>query len=367
MQNQLKVGVVGGLGLMSSPMARHWTIDGPVRVVRVHDRGSKSERHDQCRQAWLRHGAHLVADLNEVTSVDDLDGVFVCCGKNGDDLPIIANLAKESRSSRQRPFICHLSTVSAGFTKAAETFCRKYGVNYVNYPLTGGPIGAEKGTMLILCSGDAALYERLLPAISKLGTPKYFGESITAATEVKLIGQVMVFNGLVGICSAAALHSECFQEGRVGGVQQSKFFDFLNAGAGGTRQWDVILSAGVRNDTWDAPFLLTYGAIDAIYAAQLGLYRGTSTLTVKPMIDTALAFSFVINKIDSSLATHSIVREMVAARAKELDSFLLANSGKAGDLNDCLEKCIQSLPPTLQKKVALSISLDDFERIGEGT
>jgi 3-hydroxyisobutyrate dehydrogenase len=361
MVNRINVGVVGGLGLMASPMARHWTADGPVQVVRFHDRGGRGERKDTCRQAWVQHGAELVSDLQDVAAFDGCDGVFICCGKNGDDLPIIVTLARAMRGARQRPFVCHLSTVSTGFVTAAEAFCRAFGVDYVNYPLTGGPLGAEKATMLILCSGNAAVYERLMPALSKLGSPRYFGANPVAASEVKLIGHTMVFNGLIGISSAAALHAECFLEGALGGQQQSQFFDFLNSGAGGTRQWEVALSAGIRNDTWDAGFSLRHAVIDAIYAAQLAIDRGISRLTVRPLIDVALAFSFVLNHIDTSLATHSIVREMVATRASELDQFIRQNSAESGSLHDLLESCIQSLPPELRKTVELNVTVADFE------
>jgi len=362
MTEQLKVGVIGGLGLMASPMARHWNSEGPIRVLRVHDRKTPGERHERCRKAWLDHGATLVSEIEDVTKSEDLDGVFVCCGKNGDNLSVISVLTDCLAQKAHKQFLCHMSTVSAGFTEAAFKFCNKRGIDYVNYPLTGGPIGAEKATMLILASGSSTLFERLVPSLKKLGNPKYFGENAVAATEVKLMGQIMVFNGLIGICSAAALHADCFQNGKIGGPEQSEFFDFLNTGAGGTRQWDVILSAGIRNNTWDAPFLLSYGAIDAIYTAKLCLDRGTSYLTVKPLIDLALAFSFVINNIDPGLATHSIVREMISGRAKELDSFILANSGPQSDLQVCLDKCIQSLPISLRNRVALDITEKDFEQ-----
>lgn len=361
MSNQLAVGVIGGLGLMASPMARHWNASGPARVIRVLDRGTISERHDRCRQAWRDHGAQLVADIPELVGKGDLDGFFICAGKNGDDIPIISKLIDSLPKEGRRPFICHMSTVSAEFALAAASYCERHDVDYVSYPLTGGPVGAEKGTMLILASGSAAVYERLLPALQKLGSPRYFGESISAGSEVKLMGQMMVFNGLIGICSAAALHSECFQDGTIGGKSQAEFFDFLNGGAGGTKQWEVILSAGIRNDIWDAPFFLSYASIDAIYAAQLAISRGLSCLAVKPMIDVALAFSYVLNEIDSRLATHAIVREMVASRADELDRFIVEHSGPLTDLRQCLRKCIESLPANLKVKVALDVAAQHFE------
>ena len=68
----------------------------------------------------------------------------------------------------------HMSTVSAGFTVAAHAFCTQLGIGYVNYPLTGGPLGAQLGGghpngMLIQASGDQGLYERLEPTLKVLG------------------------------------------------------------------------------------------------------------------------------------------------------------------------------------------------------
>jgi 3-hydroxyisobutyrate dehydrogenase-like beta-hydroxyacid dehydrogenase len=362
MVDQLSVGVFGGLGSMASPMARHWSPSSPVRVVCVHDRNGSGVQRERRREAWRQHGASLVPTVSEVLAPPELDGVFVCCGKNGDDLALIAEIAGMLSSKLRRQFLCHMSTVTAGFAAAATEFCNSLGVDYVNYPLTGGPAGAEKGTMLILASGSREVFEHLSPSLSLIGVPRYFGNSASAAAEVKLMGQAMVFNGLIGICSAAALYAECFQGGAVGGPEQSTFFDFLNTGAGGTRQWDVALSNGVRSDVWDAGFLISYAAIDAIYAADLCLKRGVSAIAVRPLVDVALAFSFVLNTVGQQFATHVIVREMVSQRAHELDSFIARHSGSTRDLGELIQRCVESLPEELQQKVALDITASDFSK-----
>jgi len=363
-ERQLNVGVVGGLGTMASPMARHWKKDGPVQVLRVHDRGTKDQRRGSKRHDWANHGALLVPTFEELVGQGDLDGVIVCCGKNGDDLAIIASITELlSKSSQKSTFICHMSTVSVSFVELAYQFCRQRNVRYVNYPLTGSASGAEAGTMLILASGDLSLYNELLASLSLLGTPRHFGAKLAAGAEVKFIGHLMVFNGLIGICSAAALHAECFNNSKIGGSEQAAFFDFLNTGAGGTRQWDVILSSGVRDNVWDAPFSLKYAVVDAIYVAQLCLDKHISSLVVEHVLNTALAFSYVLNNIDINLATHSIVREMIAERASAFDRFLLEHSARRGDTKSALEKCIRSLPERIRKTVALDLTINDFERV----
>ena len=55
-----RVAVIGGLGLMASPMARHWKREGPVRVLRVHDRGNPGKRRDLCREEPGENTAHAL-------------------------------------------------------------------------------------------------------------------------------------------------------------------------------------------------------------------------------------------------------------------------------------------------------------------
>ena len=156
---------------------------------------------------------------------------------------------------------------------------QRLGVGYVNYPLTGGPLGAQLGGghpngMLILASGDQDIYGRLEPTLEVLGRPRNYGASVSAGAETKLIGQHLVFNGCTGICTGAALYAECFADGAMGGEGQGAYFDFLNGGAGGTRQWDVALSKGVKDDDWGTGFSIRHAVVDAIYAAKLAQEKG---------------------------------------------------------------------------------------------
>ncbi len=365
----LKLAYVGGLGLMAGPASTHLKPEGPARVLRVHDRGTPGAQKDAFREAWKAHGAELVPTFDALIGDGQLDGVVVCCGKNGDDAPIIAELTRLMQARCPgTPFIVHMSTVSAGFTVAAHAFCQQAGVTYVNYPLTGGPLGAQVGGghpqgMLILASGDRLLYDRLEPMLKLLGRPRYFGESVSAGAETKLIGQHLVFNGCIGICTGAALHAECFANGALGGPRQAEYFDFLNGGAGGTRQWDVALSKGVKEDDWGTGFNVRHAVVDAIYAARLAQEKGLPRLSVQPMTDVALAFSYLLHKYpEQPVATHAIARELVGRSARELDAFMSQHGALAADVDACLNNCIDSLPASVQQTVLLDVSVEDFQR-----
>lgn len=356
---------IGGMGLMLSPSARHLKADGPARFIRIFDRGTADKRRDQARQSWKAHGAALVSDYDSLVGDGDYDGVVICAGKNGDDCNIFRSLvpcmvnSKNSSNRQERPFIAHLSTVSSGFAQSASEFLNSKDIDYVNYPLTGGPLGAENAAMLILASGSESLYQRLEPMLGVIGKPKYFGSSVTAGADVKLIGQLMVFNGLTGISSAAALKSECFSE-QLSGETQAEFFDFLNAGAGGTRQWDVALSKGVRDDIWDQGFMIQHAVVDAIYAAKLCQQRGLPAFSTVPMIAIAQTFAYLLNKYDNTaLATHAIVREMISENASGLNAFINQHISY-DNINEGISKCIEVLPEQVKASVLLDINRDSF-------
>ncbi len=363
----LKLVYVGGLGMMAGPASLHLTPATTARVLRVHDRGSSGGSRDRFRSAWKKHGAELVSDFDRLVGDGNIDGVVICAGKNGDDLSLVAQLTPLlEKQSGSRAFILHLSTVSPAFVNSAAQFCGDAGVDYVNYPLTGGPLGASLGGsspqgMLILASGQRPIYQRLLPMLEQLGNPRYFGDDPGAGAITKLIGHHLVFNGLAGISAATAIHSAHFNRGQLGGEEQSEFLRFLNGGAGGTRQWDVGMSKGIAENVWDAGFLIPHAVVDAIYAARLALDCALPRFSVQSVINIAYAFSFVLDRYPGMvLATHAIVREMVSTHSASIDEFMKKNGAFHNEGDSLLDACINSLPDAVKRSVLLSPRPQDF-------
>jgi 3-hydroxyisobutyrate dehydrogenase len=147
----------------------------------------------------------------------------------------------------------------------------------------------------------------------------------------------------------------------MGGPQQTEYFTFLNGGAGGTRQWDVALSRGVKDDDWRSGFAVKHAVVDAIYAAKLAQEKGLPRFSVQPMINIALAFSYLLSHYpDQAFATHAIARELLAEAAPQLDGFMQTHGAYAPDLTTCITNCITSLPPEVQKTVLLDVSEQSF-------
>jgi 3-hydroxyisobutyrate dehydrogenase len=196
-----------------------------------------------------------------------------------------------------------------------------------------------------------------------LGRPRYFAPAVEAGAVVKLIGQHLVFNGCSGITAGAGICAAALFDGELAGAGQSDFFDFLNGGAGGTRQWDVALSKGLRDNIWDQGFLVKHAVVDAVYAAKLALDLKLPRIVLEPMLNIAAGFSFLLARYpERELATHALARELTPAAAPAFDEFFSRCRISADNGQQALERIIASLPENVRRTVLLDIRTADFER-----
>ncbi len=352
----LKLLAIGGLGNMLGPSATHLQDPNIAQYLRVLDRGNAGEKKDKLRAAWRQHGATLVGTLPELIGNGDFDGIVICVGKNGDDYKIMTQLLPllSAQTPRHPYFILHLSTVSANFVTTTYDYCAKHRVHYANYPLTGGVRGAEAGTMLILCSGDASLYTRVEPMLKKIGTPNYFGAAVDLGAAVKLIGHILVFHGLLGMSLAVALHKSVFNFPRIS-PEQVAFFDFLNQGAGGTRQWDFSIRPGVLDGQWNRGFLIQHAVIDIIYTARLMYEKQLPITLILPLFEVTLLFIYLLQHAsETDLTTQAITRLIATTPRHILDDYI--KQYLSFDFDTCMKNCINNLPEHLQKSLMLDVS-----------
>lgn len=351
----LKLVAIGGLGTMLGPSAHHLQHSTVAKYIRVLDRKSTEKEKEMRRQAWRKHGGELVNSLGGLLLDGDFDGVVVCAGKNGDDFEIFSQLVPMLKMLTDQIgrhyFILHLSTVSCDFVRATVAYCEHHQVQYANYPLTGGAKGAENAQMLILASGDEALYQKLLPMLELIGKPKYFGIEVDGGAVVKLIGHMMVFHGLLGISLAAGVHKNFHGLTQLG-TEQVDFFDFLNKGAGGTRQWDVALRQSLVDGFWDKGFSVHHAVIDALYTVHLMLEKNIPRMLVLPLLEVILLFCLALSK-QKVIATQYVAQLLAETPAQEIDDFL--SKRLSWDVQECMHHCVAALPQEIRNTLLLKV------------
>jgi 3-hydroxyisobutyrate dehydrogenase-like beta-hydroxyacid dehydrogenase len=118
-----------------------------------------------------------------------------------------------------------LSTTGPAVAKeVAEALARK-GIVAVDAPVSGGPGGAERGTLAIMVSCPRALADRLRPCFDVLGKFFWIGEKPGMGQTMKLINNILS-------ASAIAITSEALVLGAKAGLDADTMIAVINSGSG---------------------------------------------------------------------------------------------------------------------------------------
>ncbi|MCE7029466.1 NAD(P)-dependent oxidoreductase [Jiella avicenniae] len=104
------------------------------------------------------------------------------------------------------------------------------GVDYLDAPVSGGTVGAEAGTLAIMCGGSAEDFDRAEPILRKLGTPTLVGP-IGSGQLAKLINQLIVGATIGAVAEGLAMASAggadpaSVRKALMGGFAQSRVLD----------------------------------------------------------------------------------------------------------------------------------------------
>jgi 3-hydroxyisobutyrate dehydrogenase-like beta-hydroxyacid dehydrogenase len=126
--------------------------------------------------------------------------------------------------SKVKVFVDLSTTGPAVAKEVAEGLARK-GIAAVDAPVSGGPAGAERGTLAIMVSCPRALADRLRPAFDVIGKFFWIGEQPGIGQTMKLINNMLS-------ATAMAITSEALVLGAKAGLDADTMIAVINSGSG---------------------------------------------------------------------------------------------------------------------------------------
>jgi 2-hydroxy-3-oxopropionate reductase len=156
----MNIGFIG-LGIMGAPMALHLAAAG--HALFVHTR-SKLPDSVAASSAVACGSAAEVARQAEVVFMmvpDTPDVEAVLFGEQG--------VAAGLQPGGARKVVVDMSSISPLATKAFARKINALGADYVDAPVSGGEVGAKAASLTIMCGGDPAVFERVLPLLQLMG------------------------------------------------------------------------------------------------------------------------------------------------------------------------------------------------------
>jgi len=185
------VGFVG-LGSIGKPMARRllaWP-DGlhvydvaPEPVAELARAGAKA--------------AGGVADLARE--------VGLLCVMVRDDAQVREVVGQALGAAREGLVVAVHSTVAPGTPEDLADVAARHGVQVVDAPVSGGPMGAAEGTLAVLVGGPAAVFERVREPLGLLGERVVHAGPVGAGTRMKLARNLLHFVSFTAATEAQRL------------------------------------------------------------------------------------------------------------------------------------------------------------------
>ncbi|MCP2732562.1 NAD(P)-dependent oxidoreductase [Limnofasciculus baicalensis] len=186
-----------GLGLMGAPMTANLARSGyPVKGW------NRTPNHPGVRVAEFA-GATIVSSIRE--AVETADIVFSCVGDVPDVEEVILGAGGVAESARPGTLVIDTSTISPDAARNIGEELKKRNLRFLDAPLSGGDIGAKKGTLTIMVGGDIADFEESKPLLEVIGKTIRLCGAVGSGQAVKLCNQVLASLHMVALCEAIAL------------------------------------------------------------------------------------------------------------------------------------------------------------------
>lgn len=222
MTAQLRLGFIG-LGVMGRPMALNLINAGYPMTVYA--------RRPDAAAPLVAAGARVVASPAEVAQAADV--VFTLVTASADSEQVALGARGIIEGARAGTVVVDMATISPLTTRSIAQALEARGVEHLDAPVSGGPMGAQGAALAIMVGGKPQVFERAKPLFERLGkTILHMGDH-GAGQVTKACNQLVLTVTLQGVAEALALAQRCgadpakVREVMLGGIAASRVLELF--------------------------------------------------------------------------------------------------------------------------------------------
>lgn len=215
-----KVGFIG-LGIMGRPMATNLVKAG--QDVMVSDLNADIVKELCALGASSGTYAEIAAQCELILTILPTGAIVrsVLFGENG-----VASALTPGK------VVCDMSSVTPGESQECFKRLKEIGVGFVDAPVSGGEPGAIAGTLAIMCGGEQADFDRLMPLFKIMGSSALLIGASGAGSVTKLANQIIVNLNISAVAEALVLATKA-------GVDPMKVYHAIRGGLAGSTVLDA--------------------------------------------------------------------------------------------------------------------------------
>ncbi|MCK5917947.1 MAG: NAD(P)-dependent oxidoreductase [Cocleimonas sp.] len=234
-----------GLGAMGYPMAGHLANNGFAMTV--------YNRTKSVSEKWLTEYAGQRA-ITPAATVKNADIVITCVGNDKDVRSIYCGDDKQSygifSTIKANAIIIDHTTTSADLACELAQIAEQHQASFLDAPVSGGQIGAEKGCLTIMVGGDADVYQQAHPIMQNYAQAISLIGAVGYGQRCKMVNQLCITGILQGL-------SEALTFAKAAGIDAKTVINTLQHGAAGS--WQMVnRTETMMDDQFDFGFAIDW-------------------------------------------------------------------------------------------------------------
>jgi 3-hydroxyisobutyrate dehydrogenase len=186
-----------GLGLMGGSMAANLAHRG----YQVKAWNRTKNRPGIARAA--KAGATIVDSIR--SAVANAEIIFSCVGDVPDVEEVLLGEAGVIQYAQPGALVVDMSTIGSKAAKEIATQLNQHQLRFLDAPVSGGDIGAMKGTLTIMVGGEPKDFEECQPLFEAMGQNIRLCGSVGSGQGVKMCNQILASLYMIGLCEAMTM------------------------------------------------------------------------------------------------------------------------------------------------------------------
>jgi len=226
----MKLGFIG-LGVMGRPMALNLMKGG-------HEMGVYARRADSAKSLTAA-GAKPYKSPAELAAACDV--VFTMVTASHDVEQVVLGEHGVIHGARPGSVLIDMETIAPSVARRVAQALAAQGIDMLDAPVSGGPMGAEQATLSIMAGGKPGVFERVKPLFECLGKTIIRIGDHGAGQITKACNQLALLVTAQGAAEALALAARC-------GVEPAKVREIMMGGVAASRVLELFGRRMVERD-----------------------------------------------------------------------------------------------------------------------
>ena len=214
----MKIGFIG-VGVMGGPMVLNLMKKG--FDVSIYTR-TKSKA-----EGVIAAGAHWCDTIADCAAGRDV--VITIVGYPKDVEEVYFSEKGILNSADKGTVLIDMTTTSPRLSERIYAAAKEKGMTALDAPVSGGDVGAQKGTLAIMVGGDRDAFDKMHDVFAAMGTNIRYQGGAGCGQHTKMANQIAISGCVAAVCEAIAYAKRC-------DLDPQDMFDAISTGAAGSWQ-----------------------------------------------------------------------------------------------------------------------------------